>query len=164
MSLTQELAQRLQNLHWMLSTAESCTGGMIASLCTDLAGSSAWFDRGFVTYSNASKTDMLGVSAELIVTHGAVSETVAKAMAFGAQERSLANTTVAVTGVAGPSGGSPQKPVGTVWIAWCVGGVVDAEQHQFTGDRTSIREAATCCALRGVLSRLPSDTAVQSLG
>jgi nicotinamide-nucleotide amidase len=159
---TQELAQRLQHLHWMLATAESCTGGMMASHCTDLAGSSAWFDRGFVTYSNSAKTDMLGVSAELIDTYGAVSEPVAKAMALGAHDRSLAKASVAVTGVAGPGGGSLEKPVGTVWIAWCVEGSVDAERHQFTGDRASIREATTRCALQGVLHRLPTVDPVQT--
>ncbi|MEO6291217.1 MAG: CinA family protein, partial [Burkholderiaceae bacterium] len=102
-----------------LATAESCTGGLIAAACTDLAGSSQWFDRGFVTYSNAAKTDMLGVGAALIAQFGAVSEPVAVAMAQGAVQHSAAQVAVAVTGVAGPTGGNAEKPVGTVWIGWC---------------------------------------------
>ena len=101
----------------MLATAESCTGGMIAAACTDRAGSSDWFERGFVTYSNAAKTQMLGVDPALIATHGAVSAEVAAAMATGALARSAADWSVAVTGIAGPGGATPGKPVGTVWIA-----------------------------------------------
>ena len=108
--LTQISAQLLTH-GWMLATAESCTGGMIAAACTDLAGSSQWFERGFVTYSNAAKTEMLGVPAALIEAHGAVSEPVARAMATGAVARSHAQVAVAVTGVAGPTGGSAEKPV-----------------------------------------------------
>ena len=103
---------------WFLATAESCTGGMIAAACTDLAGSSSWFERGFVTYSNAAKTELLGVDAAWIEQHGAVSETVARAMALGAIAYSKAQVSVAVTGVAGPGGGSADKPVGTVWFGW----------------------------------------------
>ena len=112
------LAQQLLARHWMMATAESCTGGLIAAACTDLAGSSAWFERGLVTYSNEAKTELLGVPAELIAQHGAVSEAVARAMAAGALARSQAQVAVAVTGVAGPGGGSASKPVGTVWLAW----------------------------------------------
>ena len=104
-----QLAERLLRLNWMLVTAESCTGGMIASRCTDLAGSSAWFDRGFVTYSNAAKMQMLGVHEALIDVHGAVSEPVARAMALGAVYQAQASVSVAVTGIAGPSGGSPKR-------------------------------------------------------
>ena len=111
-----ELAEILQQRGWMMATAESCTGGLIAGACTDLSGSSTWFERGFVTYSNAAKTGMLGVDAALIAAHGAVSEAVARAMAEGALRRSLAQVSVAVTGVAGPTGGSVDKPVGTVWF------------------------------------------------
>jgi nicotinamide-nucleotide amidase len=150
-----QLAERLVQLQWMLSTAESCTGGMIASRCTDLAGSSAWFDRGFVTYSNRAKLNMLGVSEEMIVQHGAVSESVAKAMALGAAYRSDALASIAVTGVAGPSGGSPEKPIGTVWLAWCIDGVVDTELRVFFGDRSQIRLATVDCGLEGLLKRLP---------
>ncbi len=124
---------------WMLATAESCTGGLIAAACTDLAGSSAWFERGFVTYSNAAKSGMLGVPAELIAAHGAVSEPVARAMAEGAVAHSAAQVAVAVTGVAGPSGGSADKPVGTVWFGWRVGGQTFAERCRFDGDRAAVR-------------------------
>lgn len=113
-----EIANFLVKNGLMLATAESCTGGMIAAACTDMAGSSAWFERGFVTYANAAKTELLGVPAELIDQHGAVSEPVVRAMVVGAAARSHAQVAVAVTGVAGPSGGSPDKPVGTVWLGW----------------------------------------------
>lgn len=150
-----QLAERLVQLQWMLSTAESCTGGMIASKCTDLAGSSAWFDRGFVTYSNRAKLNMLGISEEMIAQHGAVSEPVAKAMALGASYQSDSLASIAVTGVAGPSGGSPEKPVGTVWLAWCVDGVVQTELRVFSGNRSEIRLATVDCAVEGLLKRLP---------
>ena len=125
-----------------LATAESCTGGMIAAACTDLAGSSAWFERGFVTYSNAAKTELLGVDAALIAVHGAVSEPVARAMAFGAVRHSNAQVSVAVTGVAGPTGGSPGKPVGTVWFGFSVAGALRSERITLTGDRAGIRREA----------------------
>jgi nicotinamide-nucleotide amidase len=153
--LTQQLADRLTQRHWMLATAESCTGGLIATRCTDLAGSSAWFDRAFVTYSNLAKSDMLGVPLELIAAHGAVSAPVAKAMALGAVYRSSSVVSVAVTGVAGPGGGSPEKPVGTVWLAWCIAGDVQTELRHFSGDRAEIRASTALCALEGLLSRLP---------
>lgn len=149
------LASRLTQLKWLMATAESCTGGMMAARCTDLAGSSAWFDRGFVTYSNEAKTQMLGVPRELIATHGAVSEPVARAMAMGAVYRSQAQVSVAVTGIAGPSGGSQDKPVGTVWLAWCIGGLVTTEVKHFEGDRNQIRQATTKHALQGLMARLP---------
>ncbi|SDM73957.1 nicotinamide-nucleotide amidase [Oryzisolibacter propanilivorax] len=132
---------------WMLVTAESCTGGMIASACTDRAGSSQWFERGFVSYSNAAKTELLGVDAALIARHGAVSEPVARAMAEGALARSHAQVSVAVTGVAGPSGGSADKPVGTVWLAWCVAGRTHSELRHFDGDRAAVRQATLAHAL-----------------
>jgi len=154
--LPMRLAERLTQLKWTLATAESCTGGMIAAHCTDLSGSSAWFDRGFVTYSNAAKTQMLGVPSELIGIHGAVSEPVARAMALGAVYRSLAQVSVAVTGVAGPNGGSPDKPVGTVWLAWCLDGLVKTEIQHFEGDRNQIRQATVQYALQGLMNRLPA--------
>jgi nicotinamide-nucleotide amidase len=150
----QELAQALLARRWMLATAESCTGGMIAARCTDLAGSSAWFDRGFVTYSNEAKAELLGVDRQFIVHEGAVSEVVARAMAQGAVAHSQAQVAVAVTGVAGPTGGSIDKPVGTVWLAWCIDGVVDAERVLFLGDRAAVREATTQHALQGLIQRL----------
>ncbi|MEN9452587.1 MAG: hypothetical protein RLZZ369_1646 [Pseudomonadota bacterium] len=152
--LVTQLAQALTGRGWMMTTAESCTGGLIAGACTELAGSSLWFDRGVVTYSNEAKVDLLGVPAELLAQHGAVSEPVAMAMAQGALARSQAQIAVAVTGVAGPGGGSPDKPVGTVWLAWaCHDGLVQAERHVFGGDRAAVRSATVRCALQGVLHR-----------
>ncbi len=163
--LTEKLAEVLQQHGWMLATAESCTGGMIAANCTNLSGSSHWFERGFVTYSNEAKHEMLGVDSVLISEHGAVSEPVAQAMALGAMRRSQAQVTLAVTGVAGPTGGSADKPVGTVWFAWATpsdtGPTLGAETAwvktecmQFNGDRAAIREAAAQHALRTLLDLL----------
>jgi nicotinamide-nucleotide amidase len=154
----QKLAERLVALQSQMATAESCTGGLISACCTDLAGSSVWFDRGFVTYSNDAKTQMLGVPSDLISAHGAVSEAVAHAMAIGAVYRSKAQVSVAVTGVAGPSGGSPEKPVGTVWFGWCINGLVFTELHHFEGNRKLIRQATVLHALTGLLNRLPHST------
>jgi nicotinamide-nucleotide amidase len=153
-TLPHQLAAALQDRGWMLATAESCTGGMIAAACTDLAGSSNWFERGFVTYSNEAKTEMLGVDAALIDSHGAVSEVVARAMAFGAVRHSHAQVSVAVTGIAGPSGGSKDKPVGTVWFGFMVDGLLSSETKRFDGDRAAVRAATVEHALAGLLSRL----------
>ncbi|MBU0748914.1 MAG: CinA family protein [Gammaproteobacteria bacterium] len=152
-NLTQISLQLLKHRH-RLATAESCTGGMIASACTDLSGASDWFDRGFVTYSNAAKTDMLGVPPTMIEQDGAVSEAVARAMADGALIHSQANVSLAVTGVAGPTGGSDAKPVGTVWFAWCVGGETHSEMQHFAGDRAAIRAAAVRYTLQRLLGFL----------
>ena len=143
----QAVADTLLRRQWMLATAESCTGGMVAAACTDLAGSSAWFERGFVTYSNAAKTQMLGVDAQLITTHGAVSEPVARAMAQGALQHSAAQLALAITGVAGPGGGSDAKPVGTVWFAFAGPWGVHSELQHFGGDRAAVRQAAALHAL-----------------
>ena len=148
------LSTLLQKKQWMLATAESCTGGLIAAACTDLAGSSNWFERGFVTYSNAAKTDMLGVDAALIKHHGAVSEPVAKAMAQGALLHSRAQVSVAVTGVAGPGGGSAEKPVGTVWFAWAWPHGVSTECCHFAGDRAAVRQSTLQHALEILVRRL----------
>ena len=148
------LAQRLKQRGWMLATAESCTGGLIAGACTELPGSSDWFERGFVSYSNAAKTELLGVDAALIAAHGAVSETVARAMAEGALARSHAQASLAVTGVAGPSGGSVDKPVGTVWFAWSLAGRTTTERRQFTGDRAAVRAATVAHALQRLVELL----------
>lgn len=139
----------------MLATAESCTGGLIAAACTDLAGSSNWFERGFVTYSNAAKTELLGVDATLIEQHGAVSEPVVRAMVTGALAHSHAQVAVAVTGVAGPSGGSPEKPVGTVWFGWAWPGSLHSEVCHFEGDRAAVRQATLRHALAQLL-KLPA--------
>jgi nicotinamide-nucleotide amidase len=135
-----------------MACAESCTGGLIAAACTALAGSSAWFDRGFVTYSNAAKTEMLGVPAELIAAHGAVSEQVAIAMADGALSRAGVSVAVAVTGIAGPGGASPGKPVGTVWTAVAAkGAMTRAVLLGLDGDRGEIRRQTVLAALRLVV-------------
>ena len=136
-----QLADLMKKKGWMLASAESCTGGLIAAACTDLAGSSSWFERGFVTYSNAAKTELLGVDTGLIEQQGAVSEAVARAMAAGVLARSKAQVSVAVTGVAGPGGGSAEKPVGTVWFGFAVGDQVTSEVKQFAGDRAAVRRA-----------------------
>jgi nicotinamide-nucleotide amidase len=142
------LAQALRERGWRLATAESCTGGLIAAACTALAGSSDWFDRGFVTYSNEAKTELLGVPAALIAAHGAVSEPVALAMAEGALARSAADLAVAVTGIAGPGGAVPGKPVGTVWMALARRGVpAQAQRLQLDGDRSAVRAATVRAAL-----------------
>jgi nicotinamide-nucleotide amidase len=151
---TVRLAALLQDKGWMLATAESCTGGMIAAACTDLSGSSNWFERGFVTYSDAAKVELLGVDPAAIATHGAVSEAVARAMAIGAVRRSRAQVSVAVTGVAGPTGGSIEKPVGTVWFGYTVDGLLSSEMQRFDGDRAGVRQATVDHALAGLLLRL----------
>jgi nicotinamide-nucleotide amidase len=159
------LAQALLQHGWMLATAESCTGGLIAASCTDLAGSSQWLERGFVTYSNEAKHEMLGVDSTLIAQHGAVSEPVVQAMALGALRHSRAQVSVAVTGVAGPTGGSVDKPVGTVWFCWALpsdaGPTLGAETAwvktevmHFAGDRAAVREATVQHALRTLLALL----------
>jgi len=146
------LAGVLRQASLKIATAESCTGGLIAGACTTIAGSSDWFERGFVTYSNEAKVEMLGVDPALIAAHGAVSEPVARAMAEGALGRSHAQLAVAVTGVAGPTGGSPSKPVGTVWLAWArAGEATRTELLQLAGDRRSIREQTVQRALQRLL-------------
>lgn len=152
--LCAQVAQALLARGWKLATAESCTGGMIAAACTDLSGSSNWFERGFVTYSNEAKVDLLGVDAALVTQHGAVSEVVARAMAFGAIRHSLAQASVAVTGVAGPTGGSADKPVGTVWFGFQVDGRLTSERRHFDGDRAAVRTATVQHALRRLLELL----------
>ncbi|MBF5002657.1 CinA family protein [Diaphorobacter caeni] len=143
-----QLAAKLKPRKLMLATAESCTGGMIAAACTDLAGSSEWFERGFVSYSNAAKTDLLGVPGMLVLLHGAVSEPVVRAMATGAVLRSQAQVSIAVTGVAGPGGGTEAKPVGTVWFGWQVEGALHSEVQHFNGDRAMVRAATMAHAIR----------------
>ncbi len=155
-SLCRLVADLMLKKQFFLATAESCTGGLIAAACTDLAGSSQWFDRGFVTYSNAAKTDMLGVDAALIAQFGAVSEQVAAAMAQGAVKHSVAQVSVAVTGVAGPAGGTAEKPVGTVWIGWCMNGKTTTELSHFDGDRATVRALTVQQALQGLVERLQS--------
>ena len=154
MSNVEQLAALLLARGWMLATAESCTGGMIAAACTDLAGSSAWFDRGLVTYSYPSKTELLDVPPQLLAQHGAVSEPVARAMVLGAVRHSQARVAVAVTGIAGPAGATPDKPVGTVWFAYAVDGAVGTERVRFDGDRAAVRTATLRHAIEGLVARL----------
>lgn len=149
-----ELASLMSAHAWTLCTAESCTGGLLAAACTDLAGSSTWFDRGFVTYSNEAKCEMLAVDCKTIQVHGAVSQEVALAMAQGAREHSSAQVSVAVTGIAGPTGGSDAKPVGTVWFAWATPAGIHSECMRFDGDRAAVRSAATLHALTVLCERL----------
>ncbi|MBO1539683.1 CinA family protein [Pseudomonas sp. OA65] len=149
--LAAELGRRLQRLNAHVTTAESCTGGGIAEAITRIPGSSAWFEAGYVTYSNRQKSQQLDVPAELFQTVGAVSREVVEAMALGAQRKSLARFAVAVSGVAGPDGGSPSKPVGTVWIAWRVGEAVYSEQNFFPGNRDEVRRQTVKAALDGLL-------------
>ena len=147
----EELASLLNSQGWKVALAESCTGGLVSATLTELAGSSNWFDRGYITYSNQAKTECLGVPSELIESHGAVSEPVAKAMAEGAQRHARVTAAISITGIAGPSGGSIEKPVGTVCFGWAI-------QYQdtvrttcktklFTGDRQAVRQQATLFAL-----------------
>ena len=147
-------AQLLSRGEW-LATAESCTGGWVAQSITAIAGSSAWFDRGFVTYSNAAKQEMLGVTEATLERHGAVSEATARAMAQGAIAHSRADWAIAITGIAGPGGGSPEKPVGTVCFAWAQrDGGCEAQTCAFAGDRAAVREQSVIHALRGLLARI----------
>ena len=155
--LVTELALELTARGWKMATAESCTGGWIAKCCTDLAGSSAWFDRGFVTYSDAAKKDALGVDARILQEAGAVSRAVALQMAEGARRRAGADIAVAVTGIAGPDGGTLDKPVGTVWFAWSRRDhAPDAEVVCLRGDRDAVRRQTVVHALRGLIERLAS--------
>ena len=138
-----------------LATAESCTGGGVAQAITDVAGSSAWFERGFVTYSDLSKQQMLGVSEATLSQHGAVSEAVVREMVAGALANSAAQLALAVSGIAGPEGGTPDKPVGTVWFAWGIKhGATHAQRHQIDGNRAAVRAQAVRIALQGALDLL----------
>jgi nicotinamide-nucleotide amidase len=152
--LARDLGRRLQAAKAVLVTAESCTGGWAAQVVTSVAGSSAWFDRGFITYSNAAKQELLGVHAETLRQHGAVSEQTAREMALGALARSQGTVALSVTGVAGPGGGTRDKPVGTVCFAWALGQQVHSETRVFSGDRESVRKQSVVRALEGVLSAL----------
>jgi nicotinamide-nucleotide amidase len=153
-ALAQKLGQRLKAAGTRLVTAESCTGGWAAQVVTSVAGSSAWFERGFVTYSNDAKRELLGVREETLATHGAVSEETAREMAQGALGRSKGTIALAVTGVAGPGGGTAAKPVGMVCFAWASARSVRSETQQFSGDRESVRRQSVIRALEGVLQHL----------
>lgn len=146
-ALALRLGRALLVRGWRVAAAESCTGGWIAKTLTDVAGSSQWFDGGVVSYSNASKTDLLGVSPELLAAHGAVSEAVVRAMANGARERFRTELAVAVSGIAGPDGGTPEKPVGTVCFAWAAPTGTGAVRRVFAGGRDSVRRQSVAFAI-----------------
>lgn len=150
--LAERLGERLCAKAWRLVTAESCTGGWVAKVVTDIAGSSRWFERGFVTYTNDAKQEQLGVPAQLLAAEGAVSAATVEAMARGALTHSRADLSCAVSGIAGPGGGSPTKPVGLVWFAWATrSGPVHAESCHFSGDRAAVRRQAVAHVLQGLL-------------
>jgi len=154
--LAAELGDKLRARGWMLATAESCTGGWVGQLLTSLPGSSSWYERGFITYANAAKIEMLGVAAETLAKYGAVSEETASAMAAGALSHSHAQATLAISGIAGPSGGTPQKPVGLVCYGWALeDGTIMSSTCRLDGDREEIRSravaAAVAAALRGLI-------------
>ncbi len=150
--LAAQVGEMLKSRGYMLATAESCTGGGVAQAVTEISGSSEWFERGFVTYANAAKVEMLGVSSDTLRAHGAVSEATVREMAEGALRHSHAHISLAVSGIAGPGGGTPEKPVGTVWFAWSLrDGATHARLHRLTGSRAEIRAQSVRIALQGLL-------------
>ena len=154
MNSSEHLSAKLIQHNLKLVTAESCTGGLIAKQCTDLSGSSAWFERGYVTYSNEAKIEMLGVKESEVKEYGAVSRSVAESMASGALSHSHGDISVSVTGIAGPSGGTKEKPVGTVWIAWAMKGKLHSECYLFEGNREQIRKQTASKAVDGLIEML----------
>lgn len=153
-NLARTIGDNLKQQGWLLTCAESCTGGWVAQVITSVPGSSQWFDRGFVTYTNLAKQQMLDVSEEILSEQGAVSESTVLAMAKGAIAHSEAQISLAISGIAGPGGGSVDKPVGTVWIAWSSPRGTHAQCYQFTGDRQTIRKQAVVTALQEILDIL----------
>ncbi|MEW5968081.1 MAG: CinA family protein [Pseudomonadota bacterium] len=150
--LAEELGDKLRARGWMLATAESCTGGWVGQLLTALPGSSHWYERGFITYANAAKVEMLGVPPDILEAHGAVSEETAMAMAVGALKHSHAQAALAISGIAGPGGGTPQKPVGLVCYGWALeDGTVLSSTCRLDGDREEVRSRAVAAALRGLI-------------
>jgi nicotinamide-nucleotide amidase len=156
--LAQQVGEALKAQGMTLVTAESCTGGGVAQAVTMISGSSAWFDRGFVTYSNTAKEEMLGVAPDTLEQHGAVSEQTVREMAEGALQYSRAQVALSVSGIAGPTGGTPEKPVGMVWFAWATKDTVQAVCHQLSGDRDAVRVKSVQIALQGVLNMLNNIT------
>lgn len=153
--LAERTGSALQAVHRMLAVAESCTGGYVCKVLTDVVGSSHWFDRGFITYAVQSKQDLLGVPADILMQHGAVSEPTVRAMAEGVLANSQAHVSLAISGIAGPGGGSLEKPVGLVCFAWATrGGECRTESMQFAGNRDAVRRQAVAHALHGVLGCL----------
>ena len=157
--LLTRVAALLTQREWKMATAESCTGGWIAKCCTDMAGSSTWFDRGFITYSNDAKEQMLGVSHADLLEYGAVSEEIAVQMATGVKQYSKVDVSLAVTGIAGPGSDGSDKPVGLVHFGWCVGDQpADCDAVIFAGDRNAVRQQTVLHALQGIVSRLDPHT------
>lgn len=155
LAVATQLGNALRARDWRMACAESCTGGWVAKVLTDIPGSSVWFERGFVTYSDAAKHDLLAVSLATLETYGAVSEQTARELATGALSRSPADLGLAITGIAGPGGGSAAKPVGLVWFAWARrNGSVRVARAQFAGDRAAVRRQAVLFALQGALQAL----------
>lgn len=160
--LSSLLGRALSARGWMLATAESCTGGLLAGTVTAIPGSSVWFERGFVTYSNESKMELLGVAPATLASYGAVSEETALEMAAGAINHSHADVAIAITGIAGPDGGSTAKPIGTVWLAWQqrhANGCAQAESHCFSGNRETVRRRAVTIALKRLIALAEADAA-----
>jgi len=156
--LTEQVGTALKNRQMTVATAESCTGGWVAQAITSVAGSSEWFDRGFVTYSNTAKQEMLGVPETVLNTHGAVSDETARLMAKGALKNSHADVSLAVTGIAGPAGATATKPVGTVHFAWASNrGSVRTKHCHLDGDRFTVRQQSVVTALQGILDLLSDD-------
>ncbi len=156
-TLAAELGQLLLDKSWTVSTAESCTGGLIAAALTEVAGSSGWFHQGVVSYANEAKMGLLDVTQHALMQHGAVSAEVVQEMAMGCRQKSGADIAVAVSGIAGPGGGTADKPVGTVWIGWAFGmAEVESSGYLFKGDRSAVRQAAMIEALRGTIQRVKS--------
>ena len=153
--LLAKVASLLTARNWRMATAESCTGGWIAKCCTDVTGSSAWFDRAYIAYSYRAKEPMLGITHDDLLKYGAVSEEIAGQMATGAKEHSNVAVTVSATGIAGPGGGMPGKPVGLVYFGWCINSQpASCDAVVFTGDRESVRQQTVLHALDGIISRL----------
>lgn len=161
-ALAQRLGEALDARGWTVATAESCTGGWIAKVITDIPGSSKWFEAGFVVYSNAAKRALLDVPSEVIAKHGAVSAEVVAALAENAKRRTDAEIAIAVSGVAGPGGGSAEKPVGTVWFGWADSQGTRTEQRQFGGDRESVRRQSVERALTGLLAAARGEALAES--
>lgn len=154
-SCAEAVAEQLLAKEWMLVVAESCTGGWVAKVCTDLSGSSAWFERGFVTYTNQAKREMLGVTQETLAVHGAVSEATVAEMASGALQNSRAHVALAISGIAGPTGATDGKPVGTVCFGFALqGGETWTERCHFAGDREAVRRQSVAYGLQGLLRRI----------
>lgn len=160
-TLNEKVGQALKSHDFMLATAESCTGGAVATAMTELPGSATWFERGFVTYTNEAKQEMLDVSPETLERHGAVSEAVVREMVAGALRHSRAQVALSVSGIAGPTGGTPDKPVGTVWFAWGIkDGQCVAQLHHLAGNRATVRAESVRIALEGVVEILARRTKI----